>query len=164
MVSTENWVLKNLSLMHLEDKLENFLKKITLPFATRHRFPSFFLYEHTCGSGELGVMTASLRGASLRHAQPCYIPKALLSAVCLHYRHWFPVFVCVCMGGCVRVCVCSSVWVHPAAEQDPIWFAPLACEARLRGSTSLYSSNGFPSPLLLTLPQTAVMCTLVNIL
>lgn len=61
------------------------------------------------------------------------------------------------------VCVYAHTHVCPAAEQDPIWFAPLACEARLWGSTSLYSPNGFPSPLLLTLPQTPVMCTLVNI-
>lgn len=134
MVSTENWVLKNLSLMHLEDKLENFLKKITLPFATRHRFPSFFLYEHTCGSGELGVMTASLRGASLRHAQPCYIPKALLSAVCLHYRHWFPVFVCVCVwvGVCACVCalVCGCILPQNKTQFDLLhWPVKLGCEA-----------------------------------
>ena len=95
--------------------------------------------------------------ASPRHAQPCCVPKALLTAMCLHHCHW--VYMCAV----VSVCACVCAHVCPAAEQDPIWFAPLACEAWLWGSTSLYSPNGFPSPLLLTLPQTPVMCTLVNI-
>lgn len=75
------------------------------------------------------------------------------------------VYMCVYLCVCVSVWACVRAYIHvcSATEQDPIWFAPLACEARLWGSTSLYSPNGFPSPLLLTSPQTPVMCTLVNI-
>lgn len=79
-------------------------------------------------------MFGSFSDPKPRHAQPCTVPEALLSAVCLcHHRQ--------CM--CVRVCTCVFL---PTAEQDPIWFAPVACEARLWGSTSLYSPNGFPLP------------------
>lgn len=121
-----------------------------------HNFSSFFLHEHTCGSGELGVMTASLSGPDLDMPSPATSQRPP-TVSCFHHCH--RVYMCAS----ARVCVWVRECAHPAAEQDPIWFAPLACEARLWGSTSLYSPNGFPSPLLLTLPQTPVMCTLVNI-
>lgn len=102
-------------------------------------------------SGELGVMNASLSGQALDMPSPAMSQRPCCQLCASTTVTESTAYMCVCM------CVC------PAAEQDPIWFAPLACEARLWGSTSLYSPNGFPSPLLLTLPQTPVMCTLVNI-
>lgn len=98
-------------------------------------------------------MFGSFSDPKPRHAQPCTVPEALLSAVCLcHHRQ------CMCVRVCVRVCFSQP---QNKTQFDLLqWPVKLGCEAAPLFIPLMVSLSPL---LLLNLPQTPVMCTLVNI-